>query len=295
MAKWVPHTLVSKKDRRKAKKLVEASLPPGKREAARFREFIVFNRLSHQPIIYGVGLMATSMRRRGLKSSTISTYIRKIASYHFNTLAVRTRYRMRRMAERIEETALLEIRRTAPVWQRADADQLLIAVTSPVIRAVVDFLSNAPFRVCDLIVLHGTHVTVGKQFVEIKVHGGKTRKRLLDREMVRVKRSVLAPSTVKYLRGFANCPLEKVFPVTTAIFNDRILEWAGRPCTSYSLRNMWIREVIISHRDAEGKTDWEAVCKTTLHRSTKALKSHYGFLFDGEGHHDVPEAATPVS
>lgn len=278
--KWNRSQRLTQVDWGRVRVLKERSTLPGKAEYQKMLDVVKANpRLENRSNIEKLCAMAVSMKKGQLKTSTISTTLRKVIAHMRGTWSYKEVKRGLRLAEHLESEGQ-EGRQAAPTITRRRFKRLCDELDSIPMRACVELMGNSPMRFCDIRATTFERVSISAQFVEVKLQGGKTTKTRLAREKFRIEKHLLSKSTLEYLRGGRiHGPSHKLSSLTTSGFNDELKKrnWG---VTSYSFRNMWIEEVILSHTSAQGLTNWSAVQQITLHRSVKALKSNYGYVFD---------------
>jgi hypothetical protein len=85
-----------------ARVLLRESEVPGKVEAAKFDQFVRTHHLEDRPVAKQMALMASHMVLHGLKATTISTYMKKAATYKRAKWAVDDLRRVKRLATTID-------------------------------------------------------------------------------------------------------------------------------------------------------------------------------------------------
>lgn len=278
--KWIRRQKLSKADWNATRQLRARCELPGKRECKQLNDVIKGNpALKNEDEITQLCAMVTSMRKSRLKCSTIATTIRKIVGHKKFDWPHSSTKKAMRLAEEVEandtDTTKPAIRVTRP-----QTTAIIKSLQNAALRAGVELLSNSPLRFCDIRATPFERTQVSKKFVEVKLQGGKTSKKRLTREKIRIKRKLLTPATLKFLeQGRQEAPKLAICAGSATTFNAQ-LKSLGIEATTYSFRNLWISEIIQKCTNSEGQTDWDKVQGITLHRSLKALKSNYGFSFD---------------
>lgn len=280
--KWVRHQRLSHKDWKAIRKLREKCTLAGKREYKQLKEVLAYNpSLLLQDVLTQLCGMAVSMKKSHLKNSTMATCIRKVIGYKRYDWPYKTVKMASRLAQEIESQDM-DTRAPATRLTRSRIKQICLEIQNTPMRASIELMANSPMRFCDICATPFERVRVGETFVEVKLQGGKTTKKRLTREKFRIDVTLLSTSTIAYLReGCEKVPKLPVCAGTTTSFNAH-LRRRGIAATTYSFRNLWIEETIQRCTNSAGNTDWEKVQNITLHRSIKALKSNYGYIFDGE-------------
>lgn len=278
--KWIRSQRLKKRDWRSIRELREKCVLPGKREFLQLQEVIRHNPgLEEEDAVTQLCAMAVSMKRSGLKGSTISTTVRKAIGFQRSTWPFRTTREALRLAEQIESEDQ-DARKPAPECTRRQVKRICTSLKSIPLKVAIELMSNSPMRFCDIRATVFDRVSVGERFVEIKLQGGKTTKRRLTREKFRILRKKLSQTTIRYLvQGKEYAAMQPICSGSTQKMNDE-LKRNNVPATTYSFRNLWMKETIDENTNSKGVTDWSAVQRITLHRSIKALKSSYGFVFD---------------
>jgi hypothetical protein len=222
--------------------------------------------------------MAVHMLHDGLKSTTVSTYVKKTASYNRASWSWGVYRQIRRVADTIEASGAGEGRREAAVWPLEDLTELTSRITeNPFLRLCCDLLLHTPLRLSDINRLDGTQVRVGKSYVHLLLAGGKTRKRTKDREKRQYSRAEFSAISISLLQkreGKEGMLVQ---------FSSRDLTRAlqpfskGRRISSYSFRNAYIKKLIREHTSPAGLVDWGRIASITGHRTYTSLKASYGY------------------
>lgn len=278
--KWIRNRRLTEADWSQVRLLREKCEMPGKTEYQKFREVIRANPgLELKDPVEQLCAMAVSMRRGNLKTSSIATTLRKVISYQRGTWTYRETRQGARLVENLEAEGE-EARQAATTVTRKRFHNIVREMENITLKAVIELLGNSPMRYCDIRATTFGRVKVGTDFVEVMLQGGKTTKTRLAREKFRIAKKLLSTSTLElFVRGEEEEGLGRLCSLTTPEFN-RELRRRKLGVTTYSFRNMWIEEVIKKFTQGDGITDWSSVQKVTLHRSLKALKSNYGYVFD---------------
>jgi hypothetical protein len=278
MVRWNPHRRLSGGDIRVRDQLLRQAELPGRAESAKFDAFVSIHRLESLPIPTQVATMAVHMLHDGLKSTTVSTYVKKTASYNRASWSWGVYRQIRRVADTIEASGAGEGRREAAVWPLEDLTELTSRITeNPFLRLCCDLLLHTPLRLSDINRLDGTQVRVGKSYVHLLLAGGKTRKRTKDREKRQYSRAEFSAISISLLQkreGKEGMLVQ---------FSSRDLTRAlqpfskGRRISSYSFRNAYIKKLIREHTSPAGLVDWGRIASITGHRTYTSLKASYGY------------------
>jgi hypothetical protein len=279
MTKWKISARITRKTRLVARVLLRESEIPGKVEAAKFDQFVRTHHLEDRPVAVQMALMASHMVLHELKATTISTYLKKAATYKRAKWAVDDLRRVKRLATTIETLGGRETRREAPLWKEAELRDLILRIgrDKPSLRLCAEILIATPLRLCDLNLLTSAQVNVGQEHVRVLLAGGKTRKRTLDREGQSYAVTLFSARALTYLRARLEVP-GPILRITPKQFANEMTHLAeGRRVTSYSFRNAYMRRLCAEFTDARGNVDWPAVAAITGHRAVKSIKSSYGY------------------
>ena len=221
-----------------------------------------------------------TMMEDGLKTSSAKTYMLNVLAFYRWIIRPKQYARARYMIKAVDEAGVMESTQTAPGLTRHEAEDLLRKIKDPFLRAAGELILFIPLRVNDLQSLLWKHVEVLSENVSFQLTGGKTQKTRANRERIVAPRSRMSSWLAKYLaRGKQVRPATEAVSKCTASDLNKILKDLDpkREPTSYSLRNLLIRELVESTRGTDGVIDWDRAMELTLHRSKKVLKSAYMF------------------
>ena len=280
-------TKMTQEERALAERLLDRTTPQDRRIITFFVIFVRMNGLQNCQFVRQLACLAAQMLSHGLKTTTVLTYIRRVRTVKYYDLSPFDRNISKELFSRIEYLGRHEpLKRAAPL-AASDAASLVLELKNPLLKAGAATMALSGLRAADVNDIHENEIEITDNFITLILVGGKNRRSRRDTEVIRIIKPAPFDTLkleiylflVKYIfrmrdlirRGLAN----RLFDLDTVALSEELTRLSGRPLSSYSLRNGWIKEKIELYRDDDGTVDWKKVMAHSLHHDQRSLKSHY--------------------
>lgn len=157
---------------------------------------------------------------------------------------------------------------------------------SPSIRQRLCFMLLTGLRNVDVNYLQPDHVRWQSKMLQVEVRVAKNRRSPRDRAILTLPfHSSLWPTFSEVVRSQAKlCRFGETAELSIGAV-DRTLRKVG--ATTYSLRRLYVRDVIEKNRRFDGSIDYGAVMQKTMHFAEDTLRAYY------EDFADLPEESAP--